>query len=309
MEPLRLLVLGRDDSRYLVQASHYFMQELAKETELRISHDSGDIQEIIDAMDFEPEFVYFHDYYEIESHQVTGLKELNIPYAVRLHDLHFEIEKRRQLLKNDGVRHVFTYYRDRFLDWFPEYASGMIWNPHHVNTDVFYDRGLERDIDILLTGAMFSNIYPLRIHYLNRFWGRPGFQYVPHPGYIQITEGESHPHIGENYSKILNRAKICVTCDSVFKYPVMKYFEITASNSLLLAPSSQELNDLGFVTGEHFVEVDETNFEDKVNYYLEHEDERLRIAQSGMQMVHERHNTKKRVKEFVAVLNRITSRG
>jgi len=308
MDRLKLLVLCRDDSRYLVQASHYFMQELAKETDLRISHASGSIREIIEAMDFEPEFVYLHDYYEIESHKLTGLKELKQPYAVRLHDLHFDIEGRRQLLTDEGVQHVFTYYRDRFIEWYPEHASNMIWNPHHVNPEVFYDYQLDRNIDILLTGAMFSNIYPLRIDYLNRFWGRPGFLYVPHPGYIQFKEGESHPHGGENFAKLLNQAKICVTCDSVYKYPLMKYFEITACNSLLMAPSSQELRDLGFVPGENFVEVDETNFEEKVNYYLEHEDERLRIARSGMQMAHERHTTKQRVKEFVAALNVLASK-
>ena len=76
-----------------------------------------------------------------------------------------------------------------------------------------------------------------------------------------------------------------------------------ACNTLLLATASKELFDLGFIPGEHFVPIDEDNFEEKAQYYLEHESERLKIAQQGYEMVREKHSTVKRAADFKEIIN------
>ncbi|WP_020616164.1 glycosyltransferase [Paenibacillus daejeonensis] len=305
MAKLKLLVLTRDDRNYTVPASHYFMEELAKSTELVISHQSGKVTEIIESLEFVPDFVYLHDYMENFSPVVTGLKELNLPYAVSLHDLHYEQERRKVIMKEEGIRHVFTYYRDRFRAWYPEFAENMIWSPHHANTDLFKDYQLERDIGMLLTGAMYDNVYPLRSAIAKRFRNHPEFKHIHHPGYRQIGGEEQDVWVGDRFALLLNRAKISFTCNSTFKYSLMKYFEIAACNSLLMASHSQEISDLGFIPGVHYVSIDDHNFEEKANYYLKHPEERERIARNGMHMVHERHSTKVRVSEFVEAVEGI----
>ena len=87
----------------------------------------------------------------------------------------------------------------------------------------------------------------------------------------------------------------------------MKYYETLACNTLVLASASQELTDLGFINGETFVAVDETDFREKSDYYLHHEQERLAIAQKGYEMIQNRHTTKQRAKELLQHIQRIVN--
>ena len=74
---------------------------------------------------------------------------------------------------------------------------------------------------------------------------------------------------------------------------------------MLLAPSSPELLDLGFVPGVHFVEIDELNFEEKAEFYLKHEKERLDIAQQGYEMVQEKHTSTQRAVQLLEMIKEI----
>ncbi|SHS25336.1 Uncharacterized protein conserved in bacteria [Mycobacteroides abscessus subsp. abscessus] len=305
MEKIKLLFLTKDDSHYIVPASHYFLKELSRYTDLRVSHDSGNIEDILGKIDFEPDFIYLNDYLENSSPVVTGLRSLQIPFAVGLHDLHFRYPDRKKDLINEEVKHIFTYYKDKFLQWYPEFTNQMRWIPHHVNTNIYKDYGLNKEIDFLLMGATLEDFYPLRLSIINRFKGRPEFVHHPHPGYRQVNSNEHGVFVGERYAKELNRAKICLTCDSIHKYTLMKYFEITACNSLLLAPYSDEFYELGFIPGVNFVSIDENNFEEQAYYYLHAEEERKMIAYNGMKMSHAKHSTTKRVLEFLETIDEI----
>lgn len=307
MKKLKILFHTRNDSRYIVPASYYFMKELSKITTLYVSHRSGHINQILEQCDFEPDFIYFNDYLENGSPVVTGLKNLTIPFAVGLHDLHYNQDYRKIVIAQEGIQHIFTYYRDKFFQWYPEFSDRMHWLPHHANTEIFYDYKLRKDYDLLMMGATYEIFYPLRVIMKNRLKDRKEFVYHPHPGYRTIKEGEENVFVGTSYAKELNRAKICLTCDSIYKYPLMKYFEITACNSLLLAPYSNELADLGFVPGVNFVAIDEYNFEEKAYYYLKNEDERKMIAANGMRLTHEKHSTSRRVEQFLEEIEKILS--
>ncbi|GIN74510.1 hypothetical protein J14TS2_49850 [Bacillus sp. J14TS2] len=299
MNKLKILFVTRNDRQYTVPASYYFIQELSMLTDLYVSHRSGDINEIVASLEEKPDFIYINDYFENGSPIIKGLKDVKIPFAVGLHDLHYQKPYRKAMLEKEEVKHIFTYYRDKFLKWYPEFSAQMHWLPHHAQTDLYYDYQLDKNIDLLMTGSLLEDYYPLRVLMQKRLAKRPEFTYLPHPGYRHIKEQEKNTYVGARYAKELNRAKISLTCDSVFKYPLMKYFEITACNTLLLAPYSKELGDLGFVPGVHFVSIDEQNFEEKAYYYLEHEEERQTIAQNGMRLSQKRHSTKQRAKDFL----------
>jgi len=304
MKRLNVLFITRNDSSYTVPASHYFIKELDQITNLSISYQSGPLQKMINNCWHKPDIVYLNDHLDNGSPIVTGLKDVTIPVAAGLHDLHYRFEFRKRMLQRERLSYIFTYYRDKFLQWYPEFTKAMRWLPHHANTAVYKDYKLEKDIDILLTGAMIESVYPLRFNMLQRLHGKPGFQYHKHPGYRQVHQKED-VLVGESYARELNRAKICLTCDSIFHYPLMKYFEITACNALLMAPVSDELLDLGFMPGIHFVSIDEKNFEAKIDYYLQHDAEREQIARNGMHLSHTKHATKYRALEFVGKLQEI----
>jgi spore maturation protein CgeB len=88
----------------------------------------------------------------------------------------------------------------------------------------------------------------------------------------------------------------------------LKYFEIPACGTLLLAPGSQELTDLGFVDGVTFVTVNETNVKAKAEYYLQNDLERERIIQNGMHLIEQRHTTAVRAQEMLQAITNYLSK-
>nr|WP_239558734.1 glycosyltransferase [Peribacillus deserti] len=96
-----------------------------------------------------------------------------------------------------------------------------------------------------------------------------------------------------------------ITCDSIEGFPVLKYYEALACNTLLLATPSKELEDLGFIDGKTFAAVNSSNILEKAYYYLNHEEERTKMAHNGYELVREKHSTERRSKELVTFLQDI----
>lgn len=303
---IKLLITTGDFSQYIHKSFHYLLIELSKLTDLIVWHRAGSIHNILNELSVTPDFILVNEFGETNSPNITELSSLKIPYGVYLHDLHYKIEQRRKLLNKEKPQFIFTYYRDKFYEYFPEFCDRMIWLPHHVNTEVFTDYLLPKDMDWLLLGAVHKSVYPLRHKILEVMRNKPGFVYYQHPGYRNISEQEKKQvYVWENYAMTINRAKMFLTCDSRYKYPINKYFEVLACNTLLLAPSSPELKDLGFVPGKHFVDITEKDFEEKANYYLDHEKIRKKIAKQGYEMVCKMHSTVNRAKQLVNIIQGI----
>lgn len=81
--------------------------------------------------------------------------------------------------------------------------------------------------------------------------------------------------------------------------------QLLACKTLLLAPTSHELEDLGFIPNKHFVPISQHDFQQKANYYLRHDAISKRIAQNGFEMVRKKHSTKKRVQQFLHIVKNI----
>lgn len=302
---MNLLVITGDFSKYISPEFYYLLTEVAKITNLTVWHEPGNIQEIVEKLEVKPDFIFINEFKETNSPEITGLETLEIPFAVLLFDIHYKIELRKEALRREKVKHIFVYYRDKFLEWYPEYADRMKWLPKHINTNIFKDYKLPKEIDYLLMGAVHHRVYPLRYKILQEMNNQPGFVYHEHPGYRNIEEDEKDVFAGEKYAREINRAKIFLTCNSKYEYVLTKYLEIPACRTLLMAPSSNELSDMGFVPDKHFVSIHEDDFKEKAEFYLKHDSLRETIAKSGYLLVHEKHHTKKRAKEFVSMIEQI----
>lgn len=304
---MRILVTCGDFRQHLTPAFHYLMEEVGKLVDLTLWYQPGDINDIIRQLDNPPDFVFINEYGETNSPAITGLDQLSTPFAVSLHDLHYRIVERNEALKRDKVQHIFTIGRDKFIEWYPHFKDCWWWLPHHVNTDIFKEYGKDRRIDYLMMGAVHPIVYPLRSKILAAMQGIPGFLYHKHPGYRIFTKNDK-AYVHEKYAREIGRAKIFLTCGSRWKYPLAKYYEVLACQTLLLAPVCNELGDLGFIPGIHYVPINEYDFIEKAHYYLNHEEERLAIARQGFAMVHARHSTRKRAQELVAMISAILSK-
>jgi spore maturation protein CgeB len=102
----------------------------------------------------------------------------------------------------------------------------------------------------------------------------------------------------EDYFRLLNRSRISLNTLSPVPTKMLstRYFESFASNSLVLCPKSPLYDDL-FTAGEHCVTFDRdlSEFTDKVEYYLEHDEERKQIAQRGHEHVLSNHTWEDRI--------------
>lgn len=301
---LRILITTGDFSHFVSPDFHYLLTELAKISDLTLWHEPGNIHNILKRLQITPDFIFINEFGETNAPKITGLATLTIPYGIYVYDIHYEIEARKEAMEKENVQYVFSHYRDKFHLWFPEYVHRMHWLPQHANLDVFRDYGLTKDIDYLLMGAVHDIVYPLRYKIIETMKDKPGFIYHQHPGYRNF-DPQDNALVGERYAREINRAKIFFTCDSVYQYPVAKYFEVLACNTLLLASTSKEIEDLGLIPGTHFVSINDNDFEEKAEYYLNHEKERRQIAEQGYAMVRSRHSTAKRAAELLGMIEDI----
>ncbi len=279
---------------------HYLEQELARSVKLTIWRKPGHMDYILSQLPTKPDFILLLN--DIGKHMrplIKGLSRTSIPVGLFVNDVHRFVELRRNYITKHRIEHLFTVTREKFIELYPDFINKMEWFPHFIHTEIYRDYGLKKDINLLMMGAV-NEIYPLRQQIIKTYDRNLDFVYHKHPGYREFSKQEEDRHfIGKSYAKELNRAKIVFTCPSVFCYPVIKYFEVLACKSLLLAPTFPELEDLGFVPNYHFVPINEQNFQEKASHYLENEAERQQIAEQGYQFIRQKHSLKARTKSLV----------
>lgn len=298
LERINLLFITKDRSMQLERSSYYLGRELAKLANLQKWHTDGHIQDILKQLPIKPDFILLNDYKPEYRPFIRGLNELRIPHGILMHDLHYKRSKRNFLIHQEKPSLIFCHYRDAFRQWFPEHVSRFSWFPHHVPSDIFLRHHVPKDIPLLMIGAAFPNIYPFR-HLLAKHYSKDTrFVQRSHPGYGVVKRGIS----GESYAREISRANIFLTCDSVHHFPLLKYFEVLACGTLLVAPGSQELTDLGFIDRKTFVAINENNFKEKVEYYLQNEVLRNQIIENGLALIQQKHTTEIRANQMINVI-------
>lgn len=308
-DKLKILYCTVDQKNYVKENREYFKREIAKLDDVHVEFitKGGEMEDILSKLNFTPDFIYMDDLKKTKP--LLGLDRVNIPKGFLYTDLHGNHEFFRSFVEKNKIDLIFSLYRDAFSRFHPQYTDKFVWLPHHVYTPIFKDYGLRKRIDYLLMGVISKKTYPFRAKMAQEMKGVKGFVRHKHPGYRYFTEEEkAKALIGENYAREINRAKIFLTDDSIYKYPIAKYYEVAACNTLVLGSASQELADLGFVDKETFVAINEDNYFEKAKYYLKHEDIRLEIAKRGYEMVRENHSTAIRVKEFVNCISRFVGK-
>jgi hypothetical protein len=305
-EQLSVLFITRRFHNRVNKSTEYLISELQKQSNLSIWENDGDLCDIVSKLPNLPSFVLLNDFKPDYTPKIRGLRNTSIPVGAILHEIKYKPYRRKLFYERENIKHIFTHYRDASNRIIPDLRERYIWLPHYVPLDVFKDYGQERDIDCLMMGILMERVYPKRFAMYKRLLNYPGFIYHDHPGYGELPT-DSYNLIGINYAKELSRAKIFVTCDSIEKLPIMKYFECLACKTLLMGTGSEELKELGFIDGETYVEVDEHNVLEKVTYYLERDEERKQIVENGYNLVAERHSVEKRVQELLCIVTDIIS--
>ncbi len=188
--------------------------------------------------------------------------------------------------------------------YFPWFTDHRIYKPSE-----------EKEYDVVFLGAYRRRVYPLRnmiYNELPRLSERKGWRCLVRgrpPGRTplrDIQELEKQGYIvGTRYAETIAKAKVFIFGSSIFRYPVSKFFEIMGSGTLVMADRPQSADELHFEAGENYVEINRDNWEEKLEYYLEDDAERERIARNGYETVMKYHTSETRARQLVGFLRRL----
>ena len=154
----------------------------------------------------------------------------------------------------------------------------VLWTP--LDSNLFYPDDKTREVSFVgrlypyreASMSMLSEVYPKAI----------------------VKSGQREHRLSfEEYAQITRESQIIVN----FSYHPLGYhqvkgrvFEATASNCLLLESDNPATEKLFIPNKEYVPFISPKDLLDKVNYYLENEEERLKIAQSGHEAYQQRFN-------------------
>lgn len=234
-------------------------------------------------------------------------RKITIPKAMFMNDQHgVHIKKyfKRAFYEN-AYNILFMTYRDSLLRFHPDLQNNFIciWLPFAIDPNIFKDYKENKNIDCLSVGIIDPKIYPLRSKAHQELKSYKGYVRIERPPEKFI--GNKWP-VGEIYAKIINKSRLVITDSSIYKYPVLKYFEIPACQSVLCADYLPELRDLGFIHNENMIALKKNmNIRKTILNLLKDKEKLDSIAQKANELVHTKHTLKIRAQEFVKNIKRI----
>lgn len=123
----------------------------------------------------------------------------------------------------------------------------------------------------------------------------PQFPHIENMGPVDYCEGM--PYVFKNSKINLN-----ISLKSIYTGIPLRAFDIMGCGGFLISDFQQDFGEF-FVPGEDYVFY--TTFEDlysKIDYYMEHEEERIAIAKSGCEKVKAAHTYDHRVEKILSML-------
>lgn len=279
-----------------------FIKSLEQFADIYYWYENGSILNIIKKLNINPDFIFHYEvanYYKL-SPKITDLDKIDIPKGCFIIDSHYNPDFRRDYIIKNKIDLVFSVTKENFLKVYPDLRNKFVWLPWSINTRVFRDWSQNKEYDFLLMGLINppqEGKYPFREKVLEVMSKYKNFKHHKHPGHLVSWKG--NPMVDINYAKEINKAKIFFTCGSTLKYPVLKFIEVPACNTLLLAEPNSDIIDMGFRDGVNFVACSKENFEEKAEYYLKNSHIRNRISQNGMDFVHKSHSNEVRAQQFI----------
>lgn len=218
--------------------------------------------------------------------------------AVLLADFWSEAENKRydffEFIEKNNIDFVFSYFRAPFKLWnnFP-IKKKLIWFPVCVDPQIFNDWKIKKIYDV---GNLNAGTYSLSRFYPERYIMHQKllemdirYLHAQHPG--AGMKKSNTPLIGKDFSMAIGSCKIFVTSGNLeYKNFSGKFVEIMASKSCLFTNEPMDSELIGLIDGVNYVSITEDNFEEKIKYYLAHEEELENIAMNGYNFVLEKYN-------------------
>ena len=165
--------------------------------------------------------------------------------------------------------------------------------PHAVESDLFNGSELDRVYEVGWVGNLQSNGYDRRRAIIEQL----KFHFKMNDVYKYYNT--------EEMSTVYKQSKIVVNI-SRDDYPQdanLRCFEVMAGGALLVTKKPTELEELGFIEGTHYVTyIKDTEINSLVQFYLEHEEQRLTISEKARTLILDNHTYDNRVKTILDLI-------
>ncbi len=238
---------------------------------------------------------------------VSLIKCENVQIIYKIDDLYPFKDIRNKCIENSDTiispyQYLFTtdeikkMYKITCKNIFLPYSAvNEYFNNVPFNTNPIYK--------IFVSGFVDSR-YPFRNFIKTNITFKKYIEFLDHPSYTSYT----HNCINEEYYKKLNEYVCCFVDAMIYKYILLKVFEIPSVGSLLLIDDSisDELNTLGFYDTINCIFCNVYNVENKIKWILDIKNKDIidTIRKTGMEIVRNIHSTKNRSEHFNTILHR-----
>jgi hypothetical protein len=175
---------------------------------------------------------------------------------------------------------------------------GAFLLPHAVRREFFDEPEIPRELEVGWVGQTNGPLYQKRAAWL------------PKLASLFRTNDWSRPYTLEEVADVYRRSLVVVNIgrDDFPRDANMRVFEVLASGALLITKLPNELSELGFQEGVHFVGYrEEREIIPLIRVYLTDETARLRITQAARAKVLQEHTYDSRVEQLLGHLERAGS--
>ena len=240
-----------------------------------------------------------------DSLDVSVLKCENITLVYKIDDLYPYKNIRKKCVDSADLLispYQYLFKEEKIIQMYPSIQSKESYHIPYSAVGSFYENiGFNNPPKekILVSGAI-SCVYPLRQFILkyNQY-----IETLEHPSY----KNYKHLNINDKYYRKLSNYLCCFTDGSMYKYILLKVFEICSVGSLLLCDDKiqYELTQLGFENDINYVACNKENIESKLKWILDNKNRKIidEIRFKGMNFVRSNHNVNIRAELFNSLVS------
>jgi len=199
-----------------------------------------------------------------------------------------------------GMAEKLAYCGAKRADFWPMALFDAAFDPAGTEQELFAQ---ERDIDVVFIGALHVNKMPILAKVKKAFGRRcvmHGLTSIKKNVYFNVKYGFPQwvrPAPFEAYVRLYQRAKVGFNVHNRGDYTVGSYrlFDLPGNGVMQISDGGQYLSSF-FRVGEEVVAFRTADeLVDAIRFYLQHEDERLRIARAGYRRVMADHRIRTRL--------------
>ncbi len=322
---MKILILSQDQSMQHNCRHELFKQEIARQHDVRFYGPKYEgwsdftkirhIEDIMKLLGFRPDVIF--SYLAKHSWWVNGLDECKILKVHYIADYVPIYREHNRTLWIGRDEDPFIYEKKPDLVVCPnQFQVVEIMGVHQqtrvkrlpfsTNMDVFKSSGLDRDISISAIMTTECRFYKNRTEIIERVDRTPDCVAV---GGCGFHKDKDRVHCDE-YVDILSRSKIVVNSTGLNHTDVRplnpRFLEAAACGALLLTEPADDMKIMGFKPGENCVTFESIGeMLGKSTFYLNHSDERERVARNGERLTRTYHSCERRVRQLTKMIERI----